>query len=304
VANKKNIEGNMAKKLFFIFIFLIKLNYLFAHPITLNDDLNREIKINKKPKRIVSLAPSITEILFALKLNKEIVGVTNFCNYPKHAKNKEKVGGFTNPSLEKIVSLKPDLVIATYGNPLNLINKLNKLKINTFVINPKNINDVIKNIEVIGKLTGKEKCAKNLTKKLKDKMNKIIKLAKKLKKKKVFLLLWDKPLTTVGSKTYINDLVDLVGCENIAKNSKLSYPIYSLEKLIIENPDIIILIGMGENWKHKIKKIKNNHIWEKISAVKNNKIYLIDPDLVNRPGPRIVNGLEELFKIIHQKHLD
>ncbi|PIU62488.1 MAG: cobalamin-binding protein [Armatimonadetes bacterium CG07_land_8_20_14_0_80_40_9] len=270
-------------------------------PLRLKDDLGREVVIKGKPQRIISLAPSLTEILFALGLEKKIVGVTSFCNYPAEAKKKGKVGSYSNPSLEKIINLRPDLVLVTQGNPLSLIKRLEKLKITVFAVDPQDVGEVIKTIKKIAKITSAVRKGKNLTNKMEKKLKRIVSKTKgrsENDKPKVFLMLWDNPLISVGSKTLLHNLVVLAGGRNVAAGSA-DYPIYNVERLLKQDPDVLILIGMGEDWQSKLRQIKKNKILKELKAVKKNKIYLIDPDLVNRPGPRIIEGLEKLSKIIH-----
>lgn len=285
-------------------------------PLRLKDDLGREVVIKSKPQRIISLAPSLTEILFALGLEKKIVGVTSFCNYPAKAKKKEKVGSYSNPNLEKIISLRPDLVLATQGNPLSLIKRLEKLKITTFAVDPQGVGEVIKTIKKIARITSAVRKGRELTNKMEEKLKRIVSRTKgrsekwEVRSKKaedrrqndrpeVFLMLWDNPLISVGSKTLLHNLVTLAGGRNVAAGSPSDYPIYNIERLLKQNPDVLILIGMGKDWQYKLKQIKKNKILKELKAVKKNKIYLINPDLVNRPGPRIIKGLEEMAKIIH-----
>ncbi len=268
--------------------------------ITVKDDLNNVVTFYEKPKRIVSLAPSNTEILFSLGLNDEIVGVTEFCDYPTEAKKKEKIGGFINPNLEKIYSLKPDLVLGIRGNPIDLFMNLKKLKIKSLAFDPKNVDELFKLILTIGKVVDKRDEARNLVEVLSEKRMKIIEEARKFKKKRVYVEIWNSPYMSVGKNTYINDLIEGVGGINIASKATGDWPILSQEFIINENPEVIIIAYMGQTIDDVLKRSG----WEKIDAVKNRRIYIFEnQDLIFRLGPRIIDGMEELFRLIHKDEL-
>ena len=271
----------------------------FYPVVKIKDDLGNEITFYEPPKRIVSLAPSNTEILFALGLNKEIIGVTEYCDYPDDAKNKEKIGGFSNPNLEKIYSLKPDFVFGVRGNPKETLINLTKLKIDVLAYDPKNLDDLFNLIITVGKITDKREEAYNLVSKMKEKRDSIIEKAEKLKKKKVYLEIWNNPYMSVGENTYLNKLIEDAGGINIAKKAKGDWPILSQEFIITENPEVIIIAYMGQN----IEEVLKRPGWENIDAVKNKRIYIINPDLIYRLGPRIIDGMEELFNLIHKEDL-
>ena len=259
------------------------------------DDLGNEVTFFEPPKRIVSLAPSNTEILFALGLNSEIIGVTEFCDYPEEAKKKEKIGGFSNPNLEKIYSLKPDFVFGIRGNPKDTLINLTKLNFNVLAYDPVNVDELLNLIELIGKIVDKREEAYDLINKMEEKRNSLINKAKLLPKKRVYLELWNNPYMSVGENSYLNKIIEEMGGINIAKKAKGDWPILSQEFIINENPEVIIIAYMGQN----IDEVLKRSGWENIDAVKNKSVYYINPDLLFRLGPRIVYGMEELFNSIH-----
>lgn len=268
-------------------------------PLTVTDDLGREVTIEKIPQRIISLSPSNTEILFALGLGDKVVGVTNFCNYPPEAKKKEKIGGYSNPSLEKIIDLKPDLILASFGNPGKLIDQLQNLKLTVVGLNPKTIEDIFGSIELVGKITGEEEKASKLVKNLREKMERVTFITKNLtlkQKPRVLYIVWYKPLWTAGSGTFIDELIQKAGGVNIAGDLS-GWPKISLEVVIKKNPQIII-VGEGHP-RGLIKKVKAESTLSGTDAFKNNKIFTIDADVVSRTGPRIIDALEKMAKIIH-----
>jgi len=269
-------------------------------PVTIKDSMGRDVTIEKEPLRIVSLSPSNTEIIFALGLGDRVVGVTDYCDYPEEAKSKEKIGGFSNPSIEKIISLNPDLVLATtmHEKP---VKKLEEMKIPVIVLEPKNIDEMLDSLILVGKATGKEDNAKALVESLKNRINSVKEKVASIpddKKPKVFYELWPSPITTVGPGTFVNDLIVQAGGKNIAGDADKPYPVYSQEIIVEKNPDIIIFSHHGTSGQSK-EDIMKRPGWESIKAIKNNKVFYVDENIIQRPTPRLVDGLEEFAKIIH-----
>jgi iron complex transport system substrate-binding protein len=275
------------KKLFLIVIFVFTI---FYSP----DSFAKEL-------RIISLAPATTEILFALGLDKEIVGVSEFCNYPKEAGTKEKIGTFSQPNIEKILSLKPDLIFGTGLEQAQAIAKLKQLNLSIFVSDPKNIDELFQSIREIGRLTKKEKESALLIGNMRQRIEKINLQASRIaeeKKQKVFVEIWHSPLTTVGSSSFINELIGLCGGVNITSDIKSAYSSVAQEVVLKRNPDCIILAYMGN--LSPIEQVMSRPGWENIAAVKNKRVYNdISPDILLRPGPRIVEALEELNKKLY-----
>ncbi|MCG0276383.1 MAG: cobalamin-binding protein [Thermosediminibacteraceae bacterium] len=274
--------------------------YNNTYPITVKDQMGREVTIEKEPERIVSLAPSNTEILFALGLGDRVVGVTDYCDYPEEAKKKEKIGGFADPNMEKIISLKPDLVLATsmHEQP---VRKLEELEIPVIVLEPQNLEEVFESLELIGKVTNKVQQAQDLVASLQSRIRAIEEKVSSIpadKKPKVFYELWPSPITTAGPGTFVHDLIERAGGINVASDAAKPYPEYSQEMVIEKNPDIIIFShhGGGDQTKDDIIKRPG---WESITAIKEGKVFYVDEDLIQLPTPRLVDGLEQFAKIIH-----
>ncbi|MFQ6043825.1 MAG: ABC transporter substrate-binding protein, partial [Candidatus Poribacteria bacterium] len=206
---------------------------------TFRDFLNREVTINYPPKRVISIAPNITEILFAIGLDEEIVGVTEFCDYPPEAKEKTKVGGYYNPSLEMIVSLKPDLVVAAADGPNEAhIAKLANLDVPCFVIKPRTIDEIIEAMNTLAEVTGKKDTAKKTIAKIKERVDEVDRRVKSIpmeKRLKVFYALDHAELWTTGKNTFVNDLIVRAGGINIAGESNGWFK-YSLESLVLKKP--------------------------------------------------------------------
>lgn len=254
-----------------------------------------------KNLRIISLAPATTEILFALGLDKEIIGVSESCNYPPAAGEKEKIGTFSQPNIEKILSMKPDLVFCTGLEQAQVVLKLKQLKLNVFVSNPENIEELFQSILEIGKLTGKEQEAKALVYDMKSRVNKVnskVALIPKDKRQKVFIEVWHSPLTTVGRSSFINELIEDAGGTSVTSDIKSAYGAVSQEIVLKRNPDCIILAYMGN--LTPVKEVIKRPGWENTAAVKNGRVYGdINPDILLRPGPRAADAIEQIYKKLY-----
>ncbi len=286
---------------FFIGMVFSTIPLLFANPLQAGnfiDDLGRSVEIPKNPARIVSLAPSITEVLFALGLDEEIAGVTRFSNYPPQASAKPKVGTYVKLNLEKIVSLNPDLVVATAGgNSRVVVERLEEIGLPVFVVYPKKINDIYSNIRSLGIVTGKEKEGVALAVRIEEKIMAITDKVENLPKPKVFFQLGANPLYTAGGGTFIDDLIRMAGGLNISGDEKISYPVYSMEEVIKRAPQVIFSVLMGSQRDESVIAFWEQ--WPTIPAIRDKHLYAVDPDLVNRPAPRIVEALEAIARRLH-----
>ena len=254
--------------------------------------------------RIISLTPASTEILFALGLDKEIIGVSSFCSWPDAAKAKEKVGSFSSPDIERIILLKPDLVILTGMEQESFKSVLTSLKIDHVVVDPPDLDGLITSIRTIGSMTGTDARAHDLAQGLKKSIEETKKACAALQgqaRPKVYVEIWHDPVMSVGESSFISDMIETAGGINIAKGLKRGYSRIDPEKIIYENPDIIIIAYMKPlEWIQKTFSSRTG--WRNISAVKNGKIYSdIDPDTILRPGPRVAQGLEKLYARFHEK---
>ncbi|OCL28114.1 hypothetical protein U472_02670 [Orenia metallireducens] len=268
--------------------------------VRLVDDLGKVIVIEKEPQRIISLAPSITEVLYELNLEERIVGVTDFCDYPTEAKSKTKVGA---NNLESIIALNPDLVIAGGIVPKDTIRRLEDLGITIVGFNPTNIEETITVIDKIAKLTGESSRGREVTERLRAELNYITKKVERVVSTegsvKVFYEVWKNPLYTVGQTTFINDLIEKAGGYNIGTKADGAWPQYSMEQLLVENPDVYI--ATYDSWKERMTpaKIKARANYQHIKAIKDDRVYIFDADIINRPGPRIIKALRLFVQAIH-----
>lgn len=277
---------------------------LFALPLTtgiaqtsFTDDLNRIVVLPSSPKRIVSLAPSITETFFAVGAGEQVVGVTDYCNYPEEANKKARIGGVVNPNIETIVSLKPDLIILSMeGNVREDFAKLTGLNIPVFVTNPRNLLGIYKSINDLGEITGHADEAEILIDGLRTRERRIAASMRQHNVRTVMLIVSLQPLIVVGSKTFIGELIALAGGLNIARSSPATYPTYSRESVIEENPDVII--AMSDAVKDVADLTNSYPEWAQLSAIQNKKIFRIDSDIISRPGPRAIDALEALYNLM------
>lgn len=262
---------------------------------TFTDTMGRQITLDAYPQKIISLAPAITEILFAIGLDQEIIGVTDYCDYPEQALTKEKMGGFKNPNLETIVAAEPDMVFIAAGVQEDVIKKLEDLKVTVVVLDADTIDQVISNIELAGSLTGKEAEAKKVAADMRTRMTNITSKLKDVAKPTVFVEIWDDPLMSAGSTSFVNNLIEVAGGLNIAAGNTEKFYNYSMESLLQADPDYYII----NTHAHTPADIQNRTGYEVLSAVKNNKVYAVDDNLISRSGPRVIDGLEQIAKIIH-----
>jgi iron complex transport system substrate-binding protein len=246
----------------------------------------------RTPDRIISLAPNITEILFALDMGNKIVGVTSFCDYPDDAKRKPKVGGMSNPSLETVVSLRPDIVVMTTdGNPKEFEERLHSLGIKTYVFRARKLLELPDGIREMGAALGVKQKADELARKMKSALKGFVVIHHLSPQKRVLFIIWPEPLIVAGTGTEIDDAITLLGAENIASKAGTAYPRYSVEEIVRQSPDVIF-IGRG----HKDMREMSEGLLKKISsvpAVKNGHVFFLS-DSLYRLGPRVVNGIREM----------
>ena len=270
-------------------------------PGTYTDDMGRAVAIDQVPQRIVSFGPSITEILFALGLEEKVVGVSDYCDYPEAATLKAKIGDAFNPSLERIADLEPDLVLTLKQEQLN--RELENLGVTFMVLDPEDIDGILGDIEKVGKITGAKKRAEELIKDMQDSISQVIALMEDVPKVRVFFIIDATDLTlpwTAGTGSFIDALITMAGGENVAGGTPGAWVQFSLEQIVSSDPEVIIIQTMTGGIPTVSKEELEEHpVWGEMTAVKQGKARSIDGDLVSRPGPRIVRGLEEMVKIIH-----
>ena len=275
--------------------------------IEVTDMIGRTVILDSIPERIVSLAPSNTEILFSLGLDDKIVGVSDYCDYPAAALEKTKVGGYSTADVERVVATEPDLVLVTNMHVDEILPALEKLDQTVVVIDPRNLDEVLDSFTLIGKITGTSSKASQIVKDLSTRIQKITDKTAGLfagDKPRVFYVMWHDPLMTVGGDTRIHGLIEAAGGTNIYADT-VGYPTVDLETLIEADPQVIIAgSGMGEGADAPFQFAKTEERLESSEARKNNRVYEINTDLVGRPTARMIDGLEQLAAMIHPELFD
>lgn len=272
--------------------FLFCSIFLFAYSISLHTAVYAE-----PPKRIISLSPGTTEILFALGLGTNIAGVTLFCDHPAMAKKIPKIGGMSNPSLERVVSLKPDIVVMTTdGNPKEFEERLRSLKIKTYIFKARRLAEFPQAVREMGAVLGVKENADAFAETIEAalggmEMERRDKNIPTSGRKKVLFIIWPGPLIVAGPGTAVDDAITLLGHENIASKVKAAYPKYSLEEIIHQSPDVIF-IGKGHTNMHEVSATLLKRI-KSVPAVRNNKVFYVS-DSLYRIGPRVIQGIGEL----------
>jgi len=297
----------------FIYAYYQGQNHTELEPFqNLIDDTGYITSLESLPDRIISLAPSTTEIAFALGLDEKVVGVSKYCDYPYNfsawieAGNMTSIGDFSDPSMEAIASLEPDLILATGGVQGPTIDTMRQLGYKVLVLNPANINGVLQNIELVGNATGKTAEANNLINNINSRIDAVVnKVADATSKPKVYYEVWydATSLWTAGSKAWQNELVEKAGGVNVFVDQDLDYFQSSAEAVIERSPDVILLpkqgMGYGETFWVSLDAVKARPGWSSISAVQNDRLVEVDSNTISRAGPRVADIIEDLAEAFH-----
>ena len=264
---------------------------------TFVDDLGRKVYLANPAQRIISLAPSVTEILFAVGLDSEVVGVTTFCDYPPQAKLKPKIGS-SIPNLEAILGLKPDLVLGQEFIRPDTLAKLEQLRVPIFLMSPKTVEDIFGHINTVGRLVGHEKEARGVVQGLRDRLSDLRRRMGSVKRVRVFYIVNSEPLISVGSGSFIHQMLELAGGENIVGRTQTAYPKVSLEEVLRRDPEVLLFpVGTSEGIPEAEQQQWRK--WTSLSAVSQNRLYQVKGEFVNRPGPRVIEGIEILAQLFH-----
>jgi iron complex transport system substrate-binding protein len=262
----------------------------------------------QSPQRIVSTAPSITELLYALGLGDRVVGVTRFCRYPPEARLKPKIGDYTSPNLEAIAALKPDLVIVQ-TNPVHLADRLGKLKLRVLEIDQENIAAIHKSIHEVGAATSTGHIAAQLSDSIRDGLAKIHTRASGFPRVRMMFVIGRSPnrldgLVVAGRASYLNEVIEVAGGENVFRDAVAGYPGVSLEEVMARNPEVIVDMGdmsdtVGVTEEHKRNVIA---LWNRIpnlAAVKQHRVFAVASDIFVVPGPRVIEAAKEFAEMLH-----
>ncbi|MFH0736165.1 MAG: cobalamin-binding protein [bacterium] len=271
-----------------------------TYKITLTDDLSNKINFTKKPLRIVSLAPSITEMIYFLDLGDKLVGNTLYCDYPEAAKKVTKVGDLLSIDAEKILMLKPDVVfVSVEGNTKENYQKLIKLGLTVFVSNPRNYEGIKKTLSDLGKMFNKKEKVDSVTANWDKRVEKLHRLSANITPQNVMFIIELKPLIVAGKNTFLNEYINICGMKNIVDDSKLNYPILNREEVLKRNPAFILYATDKKDIKKLLLEMYPE--WKNIDAVKKDNLFIIDANIFFRPGPRFINAAEQVFKYLHRE---
>ena len=286
--------------------FLILLIFIFLLPVTVlaltvEDECGNIIEIPSRAQRILPLTPSLAEILFALGLDERIVGVTDFSNYPPAAREKPRIGTFMKPNLEKILDLEPDLVIA--GSEFQGAKKNAALKhfaIPVYRVRPVDLNTIYRLISNLGEITETLPRAQQVILEMKKKVAAVERRVAGLPRWRVFYQVGIDPIVSVNRQTFAADLIRRAGGILVTADNPVRYPLYTIKRVIIDAPEVIIISSMSPNTNYRRFR-KSWQPWRSIPAVRQGRIHVIDSDMVDRPSPRIVDGLARLAEFIHPR---
>ena len=267
-----------------------------AGPITVTDDAGEEVTLEQPAARIVSLAPANTEIAYAIGAGDKMVAGTSYDDYPEEATALPKVGDFANPSVEKIASFDPDLVLAAGGIQASLRSKLEKLGMQVYVVDPTTYDGVIATIETLGKLTGTSDEAAAVAERMSQVKEDVQAKVGSLEKTTTFLEIYSKPLMTAGTGTFIDDMITLAGGTNIGAAAGPGFPTFSTEVLLEDDPAVYIADSGSMSKPGDIDKRAG---FGDLTAVQDDHVYVIADNIIARPGPRLAEGLQELAQMIH-----
>lgn len=266
------------------------------------DMLGRRVRVPDRPARIVSLAPSITETVYALGDGDRLAGVTDYCDYPPEATRKPRVGGIATPNFEAILALRPDLVIATSeSNYAEHVERLVSLGLPVYVVRPVDWDTVLESIERVGEVLGRQELARTQVAAMRRDAEAIERAVAGVPRPRVLYVVWPNPLIAPGRDTLINQLILRAGGESITGAEPLLYPRLSLETVVERRPDRIIV---GRHGQETVGELLRG--WERlgsVSAVREGRVYGVDGNLVHRPGPRMVEALRALARVIHPERV-
>lgn len=275
-----------------------------AYPLTLTDALGKQVVIEAPPQRIVSMSPPITETLFALGLGERIVGVTRFCDYPPAAKEKDKIGGIIDPSLEKTVALNPDIVFVTVGNPLPVLEALEAGGVTVFAVDPKTYEEGCESVETLGRICDVRAVGERVAGEMRAAAADVrARVAGAAERPRALFIVWLDPLFVAGPGTFMDDLLSICGAQNAAGEMDNPWKQHSVEMAVAADPEVLVLSAehapVADDAETRLAALRRSPAWRSVAAVKTGRIVLVHGDLVMRTTPRLAGGLRILAEGIH-----
>ncbi len=269
--------------------------------IVVTDQMGREVAIVGVPERIISLSPSNTEVGFALGLGDRIVGVTEFCNYPPEAQEQDNVGGFSSPSIEKIIELEPDLILASTIHEEE-VPRLEEMGIPVLVVESSTVDELFESMSLVAEITDVEEAGEELITSMKERIDAVQEKVGDIEpgdRILVFYEVYSDPLMTAGRGSFIDEIISLAGGENIFGDVEDNYPQISAEEVAERQPDIILFPDYHGTAGTVLEEMAGRPGWESVPAVVNENLHPVTDDTFSRPGPRIVEAIEEAAKLFY-----
>jgi iron complex transport system substrate-binding protein len=276
-----------------------------SFPLTLSDGMGGTVTLPRRPERIVSLAPNVTEILFAVGAGDRVVGVTRFCNYPPEVSALPKIGGYTDMSLERILALRPDLVVASRGNPRPNIETIRRHGLTVIGVQPQSINEVTEAIVRVGCATGDPERAQSVVRKMEASIESVhSRVADVPSRPRVYFGSISAPYFAAGPESFVGRVMKEAGGENIARDGGKTWPTLSIETILQRDPEVVIVgfhepVAGDDARERLLKRLRKDRVWANISAVRTGRVYLIDEDIVHRAGPRIAQAVAEMATLFY-----
>jgi iron complex transport system substrate-binding protein len=266
---------------------------------TFTDEVGRRVQVPASVKRIVSLAPNLTEIIFALGEGDRLVGDTDFCDYPAEAAQKPRVGGPVNPNLEQIAALTPDLVLATKSiNRPETVDALARIGLTVYVTDPHSVDQMIASVEHIGNVLHAEKKTTPLVNDLRARLASLDTRLAGIAASRVLFVIWTNPLISVGRNTFLADALRRAGARSVV-DTRVEWPRVSMEEVVRQQPDFLVFASAhGGDMQHDIDVLRARPGWRNLDAMRKGKIVVIS-DAINRPAPRMVDAVEQLARALH-----
>jgi iron complex transport system substrate-binding protein len=262
------------------------------------DAMGRRVRVPSMPHRVVALAPSITETIYSLGAGDAVVGVTDFSDWPADATRRPSVGGIVNPSIEKLVSLRPDLVIATREvNQKDTIDELDRLGIPVFVVDPQGLDGVLESVRQIGGALNRPRDADRLVDQLRARRDAVMNRVHGLARPRVLLVIWPDPVITIGRHAFITDVINAAGGQSVTEDLEQEYPQIGLEEVLRRNPDWLLLPANGHQ-PISLADLERRPGWDRVDAVRRHRVLYYDERL-DHSSPRAFDALEDLAKHLH-----
>jgi len=279
---------------------------LAREPVEITDDLGNEIQLEQSPERIVSLAPSITEMLYELGLGDRVIGVTSFCDYPPRMLEEVEegevttIGTIVEPNIEQIVELDPDLVVAANINPVEDVERLQELGLVVAGFAPADLETTFSVMDRVGEMTGFQDEVQQVMDEMRTRLEQVEKLvAEQEEEPSIFYEIWNDPLQTAGANTFIDDVIKRAGAHNLGAEAGEGWPEFSLETLIMEDPEVYVSTPHSAEHVVSPEAIKERANFDALTAVQEGRVHMVDQDVLSRPGPRVIDGLIELTEAVH-----